>query len=196
MLQEEDNQYLKEEVIKLNGLLENERRYRLQLEDDNRNLLSQLSLLTEKISHLESKCIGDYHESIESDCNQLNQPYRIDAIIVPTYCEDKVKLRIPNACDGTNVIACLIYIDPMGVDADLLLCCGSNSSLHAYDSITGIHLFVHKGAAPVISLCSYDDCVACGLMDGQLSVVCHYQCMSLCAPKACLSHLSSGSSTV
>lgn len=173
---------LREEISRLNGLLESERRYRLQLEDDNRDLLSQVCILNERITLLEGICINNgqrgvqlqpddgYHDGCHRQDNVCDSD-TVSAIVVPVYRDDRLKLCIPNACNGSNVIACLIFMDPLGIDADLLLCCGSNSSVHAYDCITGIHIFSHFVSAPVIALASFDSYVACGLMDGQLSVV-------------------------
>lgn len=177
---EGDDSDLREEVSRLNGLLESERRYRLQLEDDNRDLLSQVCILNERITLLEGICIdnskrgvpgGGYHDIYHRQ-DYVRGSDTVEAIVVPAYHDDRLKLSIPNACNGSNVIACLIFVDPLGVDADLLICCGSNSSVHAYDCLTGIHIFSQSVPAPVIALASFNSYVACGLMDGQLSVVC------------------------
>ena len=173
----DDSSDLREEVSRLKSLLESERRYRLQLEDDNRDLLSQICILNERITRLEGIDYiqrgvpsGEYHDGCHRQDNLCGSD-TVEAIVVPSYRDDRVKLCIPNACNGSNVIACLIFVDPLGIDADLLLCCGSNSSVHAYDCITGVHIFSHSISAPVIALASFDSYVACGLMDGQLSVV-------------------------
>jgi len=174
-----------EEITVLRDLLNREKKYRMEIEDERNFLLEDNTRLRGELERYKL----DY-ESVNRSLSSRTSSQSIPTVksVSTVGCEKTfaniLGSRIHDACGGKNAIctAFLAYknvveLDPPHVagfadsSSDIWLCGGVDAHLSGYDSKTKTQLFSVKLSAPVLSIDVHRENVACGMMDGSHTIV-------------------------
>lgn len=155
-------QALKEEIAK-----------RIQLEDECDLLAVENVRLNEEVAQLKSKL----HGSIQHIVPLAGESDRVSTAVVWTSdggdedYPNTETMCIMNACNGKNVLS-VSFCYNGDDEIEKIAAGGADNSLNIYD-LTGSKISTYVLSAPVLSIDSYGEYLACSLMDGAHAVVNH-----------------------
>lgn len=177
------------ELAELRRLLEEEKVYRIEVEEERDFLLRDNDRLRQELAALQHKSTLFPNMIDPVSDKAFNSSSNVTASVVNSQCKpiDKLMAKIDNASGGKNVVACSVQTLPSSdgdgdaTNADVVLCGGVDNAVSAY-TICGSLLFTLPMPAPVISMDCFADQVLCGMMDGSHSFVRFHALIHILAP--------------
>lgn len=159
------------EVVELRRLLDIEKSYRLEVEEERNFLLKDNEFLRQQLATLKVHVPTHVTQAVvhnHADVTSIVISPRFEAM-------DRIVTHVKDASGGKNVICCAFATIPLddvshATPNDLVLCGGVDNSVSVY-KINGELMQKLPMPAPVISMDTVNDSVACGMMDGSHAIV-------------------------
>ena len=174
-----------EEINLLKDLLQKEKKYRIEVEEERDFLLDDnLRLRTElELYKQESEFTHKTTASSTSQPKSVSKAVSSVVTVEKSYANE-IKSKVSDACGGKNVV-CTAFVayknikeadsshaeSYTGSVSDVWLCGGVDAHVSGYDSRTKELLFSVALSAPVLSIDVHGANIACGMMDGSHTIV-------------------------